>query len=358
MKNHLLRYVLIMTTLCCTSVLTNAQDIITLKKGSRIEAIVTDIKDDIIKYKYFFDPQGKGSFLYKDMVSSILYQNGAIEKFDNSEQQSQVDSYGRAEAIHDNTQNVIINNTTPASAQNNYQDVVYLKNGSIIRGVIIEQVPNELLKIETADGNLFAYKIAEVEKITKERIVTQTAPQQSVITPQPMKEVKRFQWGVKGGLNVSNEITDNGPTDFRTGIHLGFFMEIPVSTKVGFQPELMYSMQGGSSKIGYIFETDKFDYINLPLMFKFYVWQQRLSIDVGLQFGYLISAKVSGGGETINFYNYEGLNKFDVSLDLGLSYKLTDKFDLFLRGNAGIIRIIDDLSNRNSVSQLGIGYRF
>lgn len=27
-------------------------------------------------------------------------------------------------------------------AQQNFQDVVYLKNGSVIRGVIVEQVPN------------------------------------------------------------------------------------------------------------------------------------------------------------------------------------------------------------------------
>ena len=40
-------------------------------------------------------------------------------------------------------------------AQSNYQDVVYLKNGSIIRGVIIEQVPNKFIKIETADKNIF-----------------------------------------------------------------------------------------------------------------------------------------------------------------------------------------------------------
>ena len=50
----------------------------------------------------------------------------------------------------------------------NLQEVVYLKNGSIIKGTIIEQVPNESLKIQTADGSIFVYKISEVEKITKE----------------------------------------------------------------------------------------------------------------------------------------------------------------------------------------------
>lgn len=47
-------------------------------------------------------------------------------------------------------------------------DVVYLKNGSILRGVIVEQIPNELIKLQTSDGNLFVYQTSEVEKIIKE----------------------------------------------------------------------------------------------------------------------------------------------------------------------------------------------
>ncbi|MBX2973211.1 MAG: hypothetical protein KF797_08920 [Flavobacteriales bacterium] len=58
--------------------------------------------------------------------------------------------------------------TTLSFAQGNYQDVVYLKNGSIIRGVIIEQVPNKSIKIETADRNVFVFQMDEIEKLTKE----------------------------------------------------------------------------------------------------------------------------------------------------------------------------------------------
>lgn len=58
-----------------------------------------------------------------------------------------------------------------ANAQS-LQEVVYLKNGSIIRGDIIEQVPNESLKIKTVDGSVFAYKMEEVIKITKEPYVS------------------------------------------------------------------------------------------------------------------------------------------------------------------------------------------
>jgi hypothetical protein len=50
----------------------------------------------------------------------------------------------------------------------NLQDVVYLKNGSVIRGMIIEQIPNTSLKIQTKDGSVFNYRIDEVQKISKE----------------------------------------------------------------------------------------------------------------------------------------------------------------------------------------------
>jgi len=60
--------------------------------------------------------------------------------------------------------------TTLSFGQSNYQDVVYLKNGSIIRGTIIEQVPNKSIKIETADRSVFVYQMDEIEKFTKEAI--------------------------------------------------------------------------------------------------------------------------------------------------------------------------------------------
>jgi TM2 domain-containing membrane protein YozV len=49
--------------------------------------------------------------------------------------------------------------------------VVYLSNGSVVRGLIIEQIPNESLKIKTADGSVFAFKMSEVTKITKEEVL-------------------------------------------------------------------------------------------------------------------------------------------------------------------------------------------
>lgn len=58
-----------------------------------------------------------------------------------------------------------------SQGSNDYQDVVYLKNGSIIRGIIIEQVPNKQYKIQTIDKSIFVYSMEEVEKIAREEIV-------------------------------------------------------------------------------------------------------------------------------------------------------------------------------------------
>jgi hypothetical protein len=57
----------------------------------------------------------------------------------------------------------------PISAQTTQDDVVYLKNGGIIRGLIIEQIPGETIKIQTKDRSIFVYKFNEIEKITKEQ---------------------------------------------------------------------------------------------------------------------------------------------------------------------------------------------
>ncbi len=48
------------------------------------------------------------------------------------------------------------------------QDVVYLKNGDIRKGTIIENAPNDYIKVETSDGSIFTIKYSEIDKITKE----------------------------------------------------------------------------------------------------------------------------------------------------------------------------------------------
>jgi len=63
---------------------------------------------------------------------------------------------------------VILLLSSEFAASQTFQDVVYLKNGSMIKGMIIEQIPGQSLKIQTSDGSVFVYSMDEVVKITKE----------------------------------------------------------------------------------------------------------------------------------------------------------------------------------------------
>lgn len=48
-----------------------------------------------------------------------------------------------------------------------YHDVIYLKNGSIVKGMIIEQVPNQEVTIKSGE-NTFVYKFDEIDRMAKE----------------------------------------------------------------------------------------------------------------------------------------------------------------------------------------------
>lgn len=47
------------------------------------------------------------------------------------------------------------------------KETVHLKNGSVIKGDIIEETPGTSLKIRTSDGNIFVYKMDDIELIEK-----------------------------------------------------------------------------------------------------------------------------------------------------------------------------------------------
>jgi hypothetical protein len=170
------------------------------------------------------------------------------------------------------------------------------------------------------------------------------------------EQQEQSRWGIKGGLNLASQVIFNeGQTQLRLGAHLGvMFPEIEISAKVGFQPEAVYSMQGGVDREG----TDKIDYVNLPLIFKIYVVQRRLSIDIGPQLGWMISAKRSSEWTTTDLYSHYSLNKLDVSIAVGLSYKANENIDLIWRNNIGVNYITTQTDHRNAVVQFGLGIWF
>ena len=60
--------------------------------------------------------------------------------------------------------------TEPLFAQQ-MEDVVHLKNGNVIRGTIIEQIPGESLKIQTQGGSVFVYTMDEIAELAREPVI-------------------------------------------------------------------------------------------------------------------------------------------------------------------------------------------
>ena len=81
------------------------------------------------------------------------------------------------------------------AAGQTYDDVVYLKDGSIIRGTIIEQVPGKSIKIQTRDGNVFVYQMDDVEKIAKDPNAAAAAPAATTATAE-LRSFKGFKFGL------------------------------------------------------------------------------------------------------------------------------------------------------------------
>ena len=161
-----------------------------------------------------------------------------------------------------------------------------------------------------------------------------------------------IEFGVKGGLNFSSINGDGIPeSGLTTGFHFGVMAEINVFDKFSFQPELLYSDQG--------YATDKntivFNYINVPLMAKYYV-TERFSFEAGPQIGFLISAK----NEDIDIKNQ--LKSIDYGLNFGIGYKLDNGLNFGVRYNFGLSNVNDVSGSsdkfQNRVVQASIGYFF
>ncbi len=177
---------------------------------------------------------------------------------------------------------------------------------------------------------------------------------------------QKFEWGVKAGLNLA-KITDAEDTKFRTGVAAGVFGEYVINDLFGVQAELLYSMQGAKPgddiELGVDDAVMKLDYINLPILAKFYVLEG-LSVEVGPQFSFLASSKLKGKSEgvsaEVDMDDIEGIemNKFDIGAAMGLSYKFNFGLDVFARYNLGFIEIAKDADSKNGVISVGVGYRF
>lgn len=171
-------------------------------------------------------------------------------------------------------------------------------------------------------------------------------------------------FGLKAGLNLA-KLDVNDPEssyDSRTGYHAGIFLRGKFD-KIGIQPELLLFTQNGdleSSVVGTA--QEKFTYLSIPLMLKFYPIGGA-NIQVGPQFGFLLDGEReydgllrSGSDDITDYYK-----KSDVSVSVGAGYDFGFGLGLDVRYNIGV-KDINNAANgeeaRSRVFLLSVGWNF
>jgi hypothetical protein len=76
--------------------------------------------------------------------------------------------------------------------QYNMEDVIYLKNGGIVRGEIIQNLPNQSLRIKTKDKKVFVIIHDDIEKMTRENIVEEQKTNASNKSPYKKRGLINF----------------------------------------------------------------------------------------------------------------------------------------------------------------------
>ena len=171
-------------------------------------------------------------------------------------------------------------------------------------------------------------------------------------------------FGAKAGVNFATINSDEFDSfDGRTAFHVGVVSEIPIGEMFSFQPELLYSAQGSDYSDPGFNGTVKLDYLNLPLMAKYYV-VENLSLEAGPQIAFLLSA--TDEGESDGFSYDEDIKDFikgiDFGINFGVGYKLDSGLNFGARYNLGLSDVNDDYEEggtyKNGVFQVYLGFFF
>lgn len=165
--------------------------------------------------------------------------------------------------------------------------------------------------------------------------------------------------GVKGGLNSYTILGDNNNVyEPIFSYHAGLLGHIHFNTRFAFQPEVVFSVQGNTHKIGGIDNQIKLNYVNVPLILQ-YMYDNGFRIEAGPQLGILTSAKSTMGTiVTDSKANYEST---DFGVTVGMSYvKPSTGFGVDIRYNYGLTNIntINTTNFYNRGMQLGLFFLF
>jgi hypothetical protein len=174
----------------------------------------------------------------------------------------------------------------------------------------------------------------------------------------------QIQFGVKAGLNIasltlSSDLSGSGESlSSKTDFNVGVLASIPLFNSFTLQPEINYSGQGAKGSDGTITTTVNYNYINVPVLFKFN-HSSGLFAETGPQIGFLISANAKADSQSEDIKSQ--ISSTDFSWAFGLGYKTQMNLGIDLRYNLGLSNTVKDSgdgTSKNSVFQIDLFYLF
>lgn len=169
--------------------------------------------------------------------------------------------------------------------------------------------------------------------------------------------------GIKGGPNFANINTESTLGEnykSRTGFHAGAFTLFKF-TKVGIQPEILFSQQGTTVEFNSQNLEQNYSYINIPIMLKLYT-VAGINLQAGPQFGFVSKAEVETLVNNVKVTSdvKDELKGSDLSLALGAGWDLPFGLTIDARYNLGLSKINDGNNSpdaKNQVFQVSVGFK-
>lgn len=172
---------------------------------------------------------------------------------------------------------------------------------------------------------------------------------------------RRFNVGLKGGLNYS-WLSDNYPPNTqRTSFHLGAVIHVRVHENWRIQSELYFSAQGEGIDNTHKHLRQDHNYLLFPTLMQ-YRFNKRFFIETGPQIGALMNRHALPFEiESEDPYRDNNTNLFDLSVAVGAGYQFTRRVSAYTRFNQGITNMRRNAiaaKDYNEVLQLGLNYWF
>ncbi|MCH2046021.1 MAG: hypothetical protein MK212_18040 [Saprospiraceae bacterium] len=158
--------------------------------------------------------------------------------------------------------------------QGTENDIIYLKNGSILCGKVLEYKADGNIKVEVAEGSIFEHPASDVVKIKKQskhsiKLKKHLRQDKPLLVPENKKMYNIFMGKLTVGANTFNNTTGGGGLYYAAGYRFNHFVSLGLG--IGFE------------------RNDAFNFMPVFIDFRGYLMKTSTSMYYSLGAGYNVA---------------------------------------------------------------------